>query len=37
MIRAFLRFYFSRSTRDGVTLRRIIKDAMPQPKARAKL
>jgi len=35
MLTAFVRFYFTRSTKDGVTLRRIIKDAMPKPKVKA--
>ena len=35
MIIKFLRFYFSRTSRNGVALRKAIKAAMPKVKVRA--
>jgi len=35
MIFKFIRFYFSRTTKNGVVLRKAIKAAMPQPKSQA--
>ena len=37
MIIQFLRFYFSRTTKNGVALRKSIKSAMPRPKPRPPL
>ena len=34
MIIQFLRFYFSRTTKNGVALRKSIKSAMPRPKVK---
>lgn len=37
MILQFLRFYFSRTAKNGVAIRKAIKAAMPKPKVRAKV
>lgn len=34
---SFCRFYFSRTAKNGVAIRKAIKAAMPKPKVRAKV